>query len=67
VYSPALDTLGYKSPSGIRYKVAIRRTEMRKFFAILAFLAGGITTEMRNPLQCTTIPASAGKLKRPEK
>lgn len=40
---------------------------MRKFFAILAFLAGGIATEMRNPLQCMTIPASAGKLKHPEK
>jgi hypothetical protein len=40
---------------------------MKKLFAILAFLAGGLATEMRNPLQCTTIPASAGRLKRAEK
>jgi hypothetical protein len=67
VYRTALDTLGYKSFVRIRYKVARRRMGMKKLFAILAFLAGGLATEMRNPLQCTTIPASAGRLKRAEK
>lgn len=37
---------------------------MRRFFAILAFLVGGISVEIAKPLNCTLMEASQPRLKR---
>ncbi|WP_268761125.1 hypothetical protein [Burkholderia sp. Leaf177] len=37
---------------------------MRRFLAIVAFLAGGIATEMAHPVQCELINASRMLVKR---
>lgn len=37
---------------------------MRRFFAIMAFLAGGISVEIAKPLNCTLMESSQRRLKR---
>jgi hypothetical protein len=37
---------------------------MRRILAIVAFLAGGITTEMAHPVQCELVNASRMQIKR---
>ncbi|WP_260854643.1 hypothetical protein [Paraburkholderia sp. BCC1884] len=40
---------------------------MKRLFAILAFIAGGFTTEMTHPLQCELVTASRVQVKRPKR
>jgi hypothetical protein len=37
---------------------------MKQLLAILAFVTGGLATELAHPLQCTLIQASGAQLKR---
>ncbi|WP_269449186.1 hypothetical protein [Massilia endophytica] len=37
---------------------------MKRLFAMLAFLAGAVAAEVRQPLHCDQLPASAGRIKR---
>ena len=34
---------------------------MKRLFAVLAFIAGGLAAELRAPLQCSTIHTSSGR------
>jgi hypothetical protein len=37
---------------------------MKRFFAILAFLAGGISVEIARPLNCTLMQSTQPRLRR---
>ncbi|SAK71294.1 hypothetical protein AWB75_03712 [Caballeronia catudaia] len=61
------DTLRYKTPAEPRYNAVIgyqREQDMKRMLAVLAFLAGGIATELAHPVQCLLVSASRVQLKR---
>ncbi len=37
-----------------------RRGPLQRLLAILAFLAGGVASELSHPFACTTVPSSRG-------
>ncbi|GAB5095573.1 hypothetical protein YK56LOC_12890 [Caballeronia sp. HLA56] len=61
------DTLRYKTARVLRYNAdtaITREIEMKQFFAVAAFLFGGIATELAHPVQCLSIATGRMQIKR---
>jgi hypothetical protein len=61
------DTLRYKTRAEAGYNAVIghqREQKMKRVLAVLAFLVGGIATELAHPVQCLLVSPSRVQLKR---